>query len=525
MKALATKITALGISIAILFANIATIQVAQAVDLGTFINSSQQTIARCTISAGKAVVGDIVKQAIKVGIGVLLNAVVPGLGSIFGGGGLSRSDIFRAIERQQAMFERCLARGALDDILDNFKEIVRKRGPDGAETFITNWREFQLSSKRRGEEIFRVVLANATSESSQAVCDYLKQGARDAYSVLPQHEGRIASNLLNPRVGDRALDQATRCTLPEGFTLDKLSEDFVGAGGWDTVYKLFSEPQNNPSGLQAILRDEMNRQVATVEDAEMNEVIANQGFRGVRGETKESSCLVPGLFNTGCLVYAKIKTPGTTVSNIDNLRYAGEVSWVTIVDEKGELLVKNIGNRLIARIFDDTEEASDYNVASPPPVCDPVNDPEFCDTTSPLPSTSPPPQPNCGPGCECKPTGGPGDPAYELFKARFQYLDELSLAIDRVQDRARAGEDVGLNPGNPGEIAAPGDVNAVKFHAAVINEMRTAGFTAQHDGEEVNMYRSGDNFQENSDISALRENGTGFIRRFIPNAICIPPQF
>lgn len=429
----------------------------------------------------------------------------------------------------KAIFERCLARAALDDVLEGFKDVVRKRGPDGAETFITNWREFQLNSKRRGEEIFRVILANATAESSNAICDYLKQGARSAYSVLPQHEGRIASNLLNPRVGDQALDQAARCTLPEGFTLEKLSEDFVGAGGWDTVYKLFAEPQNNPAGLQAILRDEMSRQVAAIEDAEMNEVIANQGFRGVRGDTKESSCLVPGLFNTGCLVYAKIKTPGTTVSNIDNLRYQGEVDWVTVVDEKLELVVSNIARRLVERVFDESETDSDYTVPTPLPPCAPGQTsgciPMPTQTTGPTPTASTPPQVNCGPGCECKPPGGPGDPAYELFKARFQYLDDLSLAIDRVQDKARAGEDVGLNPGNPNEIEAPGDVNATKFHAAVISEMRAAGFTAQHDGEEVNMYRSGDNFQENSDISALRDTGTGFIRRFIPNAICIPPQF
>ena len=88
--------------------------------------------------------------------------------------------------------------------------------------------------------------------------------------------------------------------------------------------------------------------------------------------------------------------------------------------------------------------------------------------------------------CTCNSTATPG-------AAALQYKGAVEAAQGEVAKNPAAS---GLDPNDTGKIL---DFDA--YHKAVVCELRSKGYLADHDGEEINIARPGDTFQENLDIS------------------------
>ncbi len=117
-------------------------------------------------------------------------------------------------------------------------------------------------------------------------------------------------------------------------------------------------------------------------------------------------------------------------------------------------------------------------------------------STTVLPACStPPPIPT--PVSTPVPTPGTDNCYIPASRSEFRHIDDVQAAQDRVAARAQAGGDVGLNPSDTTIIT---DFN--KYHGAVVTELNGAGFPlAFHDGEEIQICRTGDGFSEHADIS------------------------
>lgn len=83
---------------------------------------------------------------------------------------------------------------------------------------------------------------------------------------------------------------------------------------------------------------------------------------------------------------------------------------------------------------------------------------------------------------------------------RSQFRDVVNQAIDAVRARGQ-----GIDPQEPDRIT---DYDT--YHSAVVSELRTRGYNAAYDGEELAVGRKGDSFSEQFDIST----STGLVRRF-----------
>ena len=83
---------------------------------------------------------------------------------------------------------------------------------------------------------------------------------------------------------------------------------------------------------------------------------------------------------------------------------------------------------------------------------------------------------------------------------RSQFRDVVNQSIDAVRARGQ-----GIDPQDPDRIT---DYDT--YHSAVVSELRSRGYNAAYDGEELAVGRKGDSFSEQFDIST----STGLVRRF-----------
>ncbi|MDP3792901.1 MAG: hypothetical protein Q8Q89_04215 [bacterium] len=275
-------------------------------------------------------------------------------------------------ERVFDLIARCGAREVLNVMTGRMIGAVRTSGRDGGPAFVRNWRNFKLTSQRRGENIFRSVL------NSTELCPYFSGDIRTIFNADGQPNN---PDLNRSRINN--LDSFTRrarCTMPTGWSPDSYKTNFSGNGGWDALVRL-SEPQNNYYGNLLMSLGEVSVQRMAEEDSDTSSVLAGLGFDSRRGKGAQENCLLTAS-NGRCIVYKDIITPGSvlqqTVSNVAQQ----ELAWVTNVDELNEL-ISTLTEVLLSRIInlaepDDTEQEpyprETYPGNNPEPDTEPIID-------------------------------------------------------------------------------------------------------------------------------------------------------
>ncbi len=171
-------------------------------------------------------------------------------------------------------FARCIARAVLDETIGRMLEVVRKKGRDGAASYVRNWRSFETSAQYRGEDTARGIVANTE------LCDYFKQDMWRQYGLTTQ--SRVSLRGINIRV-DSLLPFTVqgKCPLPRNFDLNAYERDPIANGGW-AAYDRMLQPQGNAMGADLLIADELIKQRGTEVRADLNEQTGS-GFLGTRG--------------------------------------------------------------------------------------------------------------------------------------------------------------------------------------------------------------------------------------------------
>jgi len=186
---------------------------------------------------------------------------------------------------------------------------IRSAGIDGGPAFVQNWRNFQLESQYRGEDIWRGLLyiaAKGEGNTPPLLCKHIRE-SQAFNSLRPTRVNNLIQGLgPNRRINDfQEYLVATRCDPVVNEKFDTFMQDFSAGGGWDTFERLL-QPQNNIYGAIELALKELDKQRSIEEKSSINQILAGQGYTAV------SDCLVKG--PTGiCLIPDKIKTPGSTL--------------------------------------------------------------------------------------------------------------------------------------------------------------------------------------------------------------------
>lgn len=310
----------------------------------SFPSFSQAAIGDVTGSIGKftgCTAGGIAGQAAgsyisdKIGAGLKsLTSKIPGLGSLTGGIDAVPVEDKKLVSKETGadIAARCLAREILSAITDRAGDIARTQGRDGGATWVQDWRSLNTESQTRGEGIFRAML------STTKLCSYMSGDIKTLFGA----NSRVSLGKLNVRVGDfDPFTTKAACTLPKSFNMANYQKDFVNNGGWAAFAKLV-EPQNNQYGLLSKSLDEVDKQRAAESSADEAEAIAGRGFLGTR------SCVVKS--NGKCIVYSKIKTPGSVIGGLVEDSNKAEIDWIVSADEISEVIASGIEilfNRMI----------------------------------------------------------------------------------------------------------------------------------------------------------------------------------
>lgn len=234
---------------------------------------------------------------------------------------------------------RCGAREILTAMNRNITNVARTSGRNGGPAWVRNWRNFQLEGQYRGEGVFRGMLA------SSKPCDYFGNdlkglfGAKEKVDLTKIKTRTNSFDSFNSRVG---------CTMPNNFDVKKYQDDFAGNGGWDAWSRML-EPQNNFYGALFMSLDEVAKQRAIEESADVNEAAAT-GFTSKRGKDAKSSCSVKSK-DGRCLIYKDILTPGGILSGAVMSGIESELQWVASTDELNELIASGI-NLILNRLTD-----------------------------------------------------------------------------------------------------------------------------------------------------------------------------
>ena len=293
---------------------------------------------------------------------------------------------------------RCFARQILNDITARMIGSVRTSGRDAGNctssnplarrncpSFVRDWRRFMANAQHRGENIFRSVI------NSSSLCNNVLN-LKNVFNANNEPEIKERDRT---RVGNlNTFQERIRCTMPQGWTLQKYTNDFAGNGSWDALTRL-AEPQNNYYGALLLSLGELAAQRAHEESSDAQEAKAGNGFTSRRGKPG-NNCLV--LSNNGrCVIYKDILTPGSVLSNAVYATINEELAWITNVDEWQELIAY-VMKTMMTRILN-LAEPSDYDQEVFPrekPLITPYNDDDFSGV-SPFTGLPPiPPMPPTG---------------------------------------------------------------------------------------------------------------------------------
>ena len=326
---------------------LAVILVANVALVGLTPTPTQAAVKSTVAAFGGCFAGGVLTQAVKnlidTGIQNAIDAVsqmedgalksfLGGFLSDFGLGSVPTSDsgaakaaqanfaAFTNAQTRNAILERCTALAIMTNMTNNILTVVRTGGRDGGPTYVTNWANFQTNSQYRGENIFRAELSTAN------LCPYLSNDVKKSFGVDPKTKTPLTGQ--NTRTDSlQPFSLSTSCTMPAGFTMQKYQQDFAGNGGWDTFARML-EPQNNIMGLTALSLQEAQKQRALAEQADVNQVLANNGYTGVSGVSKADSCQIMG--PTGmCLTYKDIKTTGNYLAQNVGATIGAQFAWLT----------------------------------------------------------------------------------------------------------------------------------------------------------------------------------------------------
>ncbi|HVZ11115.1 MAG TPA: hypothetical protein VG941_01715 [Candidatus Paceibacterota bacterium] len=322
------------------------------------VNGKLTSIGTLIKNLATGLAGDLVGSALAGAMQKIGNVVskIPVIGPFFGalfGGVQPVTDT--TVQRLQATLmnflanmtykdqavARCTARQIMNTIISQTLTIARTRGRDGGPTFVTNWNNFQAQAQYRGENIFRAML------STSKVCPYFGDDLKKAFGLSPNQ--KISLGAQKTRVDSlTSFASDIGCTMPAGFDPAKFDQDFAGAGGWDAIARL-AQPQNNYYGALLLSYNEAAKQRTAAQTADVNQVLANNGYTGISGNGKSDSCLIKGPAGD-CLAYKDIKTPGSNISSSVDATNNAEYDWLANVHQVNEI-VANATEVMLNRLF------------------------------------------------------------------------------------------------------------------------------------------------------------------------------
>lgn len=284
-------------------------------------------------------------------------------------------------------------------------------------SFILSWRNFQLDSQARGNDVFRAVLADAN------LCPYFKNGLRTAFGA-DRAVGTLAgadvkvgtATVFQQKTGIPglpSLQNLTNCTLPASLNstaaINAYKNDF-SKGGW-TAWNQLIQPQNNFFGAYSLALGEQQRQIETELQSSRDKSIAGQGFLGQAlgrtGGASPTGCVgasLPGVQRfsanengeltniTRCAFMGKEVTPAkvlgeTAVRTLD--KKLGRVGGATQITDVVLSILNAVVNGLTNRVLNYAQQAS-YQVRpsySPQPT--PDGGADFSTTNAPKPEEEP----------------------------------------------------------------------------------------------------------------------------------------
>lgn len=234
---------------------------------------------------------------------------------------------------------RAIGRKLLTDlsngVIGSINNLGAERPNDKKPIFVQNWKKYLAIAQTAGENQFRTQL-NYSIEKG-ILCDDFKGPLSLAFQVskkaitsdndigLPDKNAELKQNSLTP------FQTKVRCTIPDK-TRTEFKNDFEKGGGWETWSRML-EPQNNLSGATLLSIEELQKQRASQEDAQGKEVVAGQGFQGVKDSCKGTGADAKCSFLGDTLTPAKVLGEGAAGFVDSNLQ------WLTSSDELSEVLI------------------------------------------------------------------------------------------------------------------------------------------------------------------------------------------
>lgn len=256
----------------------------------------------------------------------------------FGGSSLAypvyATDVFASVKFGLDTAAKAAAHGAFTAVSQRILNKIQTGGIGGA-LFVQDWREFQLKSQYRGEDVFRGIL-NKTK-----LCDYFGKELKNLFGA---NQSIDLSRVLTRVNGFDSFQAKTGCTLPNNFDFNKYKQDFSGQGGWEAWSRLL-EPQNNFYGALFQSLGEANLQRAIEESAATNEAVSGKGYTGIR------DCLTRKQGASACTVLGRIKTPGSTIGEQVTSVFDTNLKFYTTADA-ASLAVALVTEFLVGKLID-----------------------------------------------------------------------------------------------------------------------------------------------------------------------------
>lgn len=243
------------------------------------------------------------------------------------------TDWFAAMKFSLDTAAKAAAQGAFRSLTNRILQKIQKGGLDGGSLFIQDWREFQLKSQYRGENVFRGVLASTN------LCDYFDKNLKNIFGA---NNSIDLKQILTRTNSFDSFQVKAGCTLPSNFNLTNYQKDFSGNGGWEAWNRLL-EPQNNFYGALFQSLDEAAKQRSIEESAATKEAGAGNGFVGIR------DCLVQG--TSACTILGKIKTPGSTLGSQVASIFDSNLKFYTTADA-ASLALAALADFTVGKLFD-----------------------------------------------------------------------------------------------------------------------------------------------------------------------------
>jgi len=222
--------------------------------------------------------------------------------------------ILDVIARQVA---RALFNVAVNRLLEKIQT-----GINGAPALVQNWRNFQTLAQARGEDVFRVIVANSQ------LCGYVRSSINDAFRVTARYRVPLRGQTIRVRNMD-PYTLVARCSMASGFDPRRFEQDFANNGGWGSFIQLL-QPQNNFYGVYFQSLAELQKQRSLEENADLLE--ARTGYRSIR-----VGCEQPVNSESRCFFLGRVSTPADLVAKTAGLILDKNLEWLTNTDEISEV--------------------------------------------------------------------------------------------------------------------------------------------------------------------------------------------